>query len=976
MPRKIKRDNVETVFANTGALRAEDIPYNGDDDIQTHVASVTPPAITIAADGKVTQAYYIPAPVYGDESEGDLLVSTLTQVNSYTDLISDVTAGTTILPVRDISPGTETPFASGDEVCIVQTQCFRDTAKRFKYEFRTIDSVDGGANTITLTAGISNDYDSDANGNKVDNTKAQVIRVPNYGTLTLNADIEAKAWDGYSGGYLIYRAKTVTGAGNHDVRNKGFRACQIETGGQANRGGQGEGPLGGSKYLTADPGDLGENASSVFFPSGPYTQNYLFPGSAATQGVYGQFTATTDELEHQAEVYTVGGSPIVAADLLTVLPLSTGTLKAFHYYSAGTNNYLTVSSAGTVSCFVQAHATYTGEFRAQGTKDVNSTPTAGGFVSMVSESVFTNTIILTGESAGAVVAGDGVDYNDIPATPPSKGMQHGPKVSADHSLAASGDILTKDAATGLIGATDPKAHTQDTESILYSAAHDHINTLQDIINHAWSAGACASGFDLTNNTDGTISVASGSAVLRSTNSPHGELNGYAVPASVPADVVLTDLVTNYVVIAYNAGSPRVEVVDNLATFLSDQTKTLAFAVNRLGTTLSVLDFRSNNVDYIRKNSIKDYLTHGIEHASGSVVADAGSAQFDVTEGVYYVLNNEFTVDAFVGGVDTFEYVYGDGAGGWTRVAAQTDIDNASYDDGDGALGVVGNNKFANHFLYAVINIPGHYKVVYGTADYGTLAAAQAAGAPESLPPDLDSLSTAILIAKVITQEGVVAFADVQDPFVTQLTSTIAATHNGLAGIQGGAPADYQHLLTTEVAKLTGITAGADVTADNPPQAHTLGGTGHSADTLANLNAKVSDATLIDTGDSRLSDARTPTAHALAGSLHTVPTKTVETPTGTTQTLDWANGPLQELDLGSATGDVTLTLSNPAVGMRYTLLIVQGATARNVVLPSTVLIPGGTAPSTITVTATDDAVDKLSLEWDGTSYHAELTQNYG
>ena len=58
-----------------------------------------------------------------------------------------------------------------------------------------------------------------------------------------------------------------------------------------------------------------------------------------------------------------------------------------------------------------------------------------------------------------------------------------------------------------------------------------------------------------------------------------------------------------------------------------------------------------------------------------------------------------------------------------------------------------------------------------------------------------------------------------------------------------------------VAGLSGELADAQ-----PPKSHALG-TAHSTDTLANLNAKVSDATLIDTGDSRLSDARTPTAHA-------------------------------------------------------------------------------------------------------------------
>lgn len=52
-------------------------------------------------------------------------------------------------------------------------------------------------------------------------------------------------------------------------------------------------------------------------------------------------------------------------------------------------------------------------------------------------------------------------------------------------------------------------------------------------------------------------------------------------------------------------------------------------------------------------------------------------------------------------------------------------------------------------------------------------------------------------------------------------------------------------------------------------AHALGGAIHTADTLANLNSKVSDATLIDTADGRLSDARTPLAHALGGAEHGV-----------------------------------------------------------------------------------------------------------
>ena len=45
---------------------------------------------------------------------------------------------------------------------------------------------------------------------------------------------------------------------------------------------------------------------------------------------------------------------------------------------------------------------------------------------------------------------------------------------------------------------------------------------------------------------------------------------------------------------------------------------------------------------------------------------------------------------------------------------------------------------------------------------------------------------------------------------------------------------------TQIGKLDGIDPGADVTGANPPQAHDIGGAIHNADTLANLNSKISD----------------------------------------------------------------------------------------------------------------------------------------
>lgn len=67
--------------------------------------------------------------------------------------------------------------------------------------------------------------------------------------------------------------------------------------------------------------------------------------------------------------------------------------------------------------------------------------------------------------------------------------------------------------------------------------------------------------------------------------------------------------------------------------------------------------------------------------------------------------------------------------------------------------------------------------------------------------------------------------------------------------------------------LNELNDGANETLEIVADAHALGGAQHDPDTLANLNTKVSDATLIDTADARLSDARTPTAHDLGGAEH-------------------------------------------------------------------------------------------------------------
>lgn len=100
--------------------------------------------------------------------------------------------------------------------------------------------------------------------------------------------------------------------------------------------------------------------------------------------------------------------------------------------------------------------------------------------------------------------------------------------------------------------------------------------------------------------------------------------------------------------------------------------------------------------------------------------------------------------------------------------------------------------------------------------------------------------------------------------------------------------------------------------------------------------------------------------------------TTHVPTGTTQTINWDDGNGQVIDLGSATGDVTLTLNKPKAGATYLLKVIQGATARQFVYPANVKWSNGVEPE---ISTGNDEEDLISLFYDGTNYLAVTSQNF-
>lgn len=88
------------------------------------------------------------------------------------------------------------------------------------------------------------------------------------------------------------------------------------------------------------------------------------------------------------------------------------------------------------------------------------------------------------------------------------------------------------------------------------------------------------------------------------------------------------------------------------------------------------------------------------------------------------------------------------------------------------------------------------------------------------------------------------------------------------------------------------------------------------------------------------------------------------PAGVTETLDFGLGSIQTLDLGAATGDVDLTLSNGTKGGKYTIWVIQGATPRDLNWPVTVKWPQGQKPI---LTQDNDAIDCIELYFNGSAY---------
>lgn len=329
----------------------------------------------------------------------------------------------------------------------------------------------------------------------------------------------------------------------------------------------------------------------------------------------------------------------------------------------------------------------------------------------------------------------------------------------------------------------------------------HIDSLQEVVNHMWSAGV-VDGCALTDNGNGTISIASGTAVLHPSDDPH--TNMYAIAVAAQANIALTDDTTNYVYINYNAGTPIFSVSTSIAAFNCID-KCLAYMVHRKGTVIHAVDAREQNVDGNRKSRRLFLSFSRFIHAGGGTSLGATGLAITVTPGSFYFMLEELPHGAFdttvagTANANVFTLWYRNGVGGWTETANQKTVVTTTYDGNTGTPVTLGNNKVGVTWFYIVNDAPSELHAVMGQVEYAHLVDASVATPPGSIPSLLAGLAS--LIGFVVYEKGVTTFDSVRSAFSTVFGSSAAVTHNGLAGLQGGVANEYYHLTAAQHAAL-------------------------------------------------------------------------------------------------------------------------------------------------------------------------------
>ncbi|KKN81725.1 hypothetical protein LCGC14_0316370 [marine sediment metagenome] len=368
--------------------------------------------------------------------------------------------------------------------------------------------------------------------------------------------------------------------------------------------------------------------------------------------------------------------------------------------------------------------------------------------------------------------------------------------------------------------------------------------LQDYIKY-FGDRTLLTGGAITDNGDGTIAVTSGTAWAKVTDVDTAV--GKFFDFSADNSVALTDLVTNYIYLDYNGGTPQMVVSTSILTHGFKQDHVLVGTAFRDGLISHFHHVDTVGIGRMGRVDMHHREEHAVHRVDGIVTSSVGTRNLSITAGVLYegvsrhttspfttpnsgtadateanklhdadggfaatdvgktvhnttddtyaevtafVDSGELTLsaDIFISGenydLDSFTYWYTTDSGStWTEVRGATAISNSQYNNIASGLVNLTANRYGVHWVYMEVD-GEHFHVLYGQGNYKINEAEEAT--PPSISPNIVNQYCA-LIAKIIVQEGTNTLS-IMFPWTTIFTSSFATDHGSLGGL-----ADDDHL---------------------------------------------------------------------------------------------------------------------------------------------------------------------------------------
>ena len=300
------------------------------------------------------------------------------------------------------------------------------------------------------------------------------------------------------------------------------------------------------------------------------------------------------------------------------------------------------------------------------------------------------------------------------------------------------------------------------------------STVSDNLKLITSAGRMTGG-TITNNGNGTLSVAAGTGFIKAMNDDTAEILSFDWVASTSVPLAINS--QKFIGIEYNGGNPRV-VSKNSDTFDLNTEFSLGTAVNS-----------SNDVHILNNHWwVGDGITNVIErlqsfgqiirddHVGGLMISVVGTRNVAMTSGKLWSRLNEINIAAT--STASFELYYRDGIGNWTISKNNAQYPVLQFDNGSGTLANLGLNKYANFWVF--VEVDGDVALLYPQMEHNTAAQADAESVPSTLP--LALTETGLFLGKILFKQATDAPISVSSAFTTAFTSSAITNHANLSNL--------------------------------------------------------------------------------------------------------------------------------------------------------------------------------------------------